>query len=181
VFSPDGKRIVTASYDKTARLWNAETHQQIGAPLVGHEDVVTSAGFSPDGKRIATASFDETARLWDAESQQQIGVLVGHQGIVWNAAFSPDGKRVVTASDDATARLWTIFSNTLELVSKAKADIARCLTAEQRTAFFLPSEPPAWCIEMEKWPYETAEWKQWLADTRAGKKPPLPVDRQARP
>ena len=37
-FSPDGKRIVTASEDKTARLWDAETGQQIGAPLVGHED-----------------------------------------------------------------------------------------------------------------------------------------------
>ena len=63
---------------------------------------------------------------------------------------------------------------TQALVSAAKADIPRCLTLAQRKAFFLPPEPPAWCIEMEKWPYDTPEWKQWLADTRAGKNPPLP-------
>jgi hypothetical protein len=51
----------------------------------------------------------------------------------------------------------------------------RCLTAEQREAsFFLPAEPPAWCIEMAKWPYQTTAWKEWLADERAGKNPGLP-------
>ena len=65
-FSPDGKRIVTASSDKTARLWDAETGKPIGEPLRGHEDDVRSAAFSPDGKRIVTASDDKTARLWDA-------------------------------------------------------------------------------------------------------------------
>ena len=72
-FSPDGKRIVTASEDKTARLWDAETGKQIGEPLKGHTDSVLSAAFSPDGKRIVTASDDKTARLWDADDQQGIG------------------------------------------------------------------------------------------------------------
>ena len=92
-----------------------------------------------------------------------------------SAAFSPDGKRIVTASDDKTARLWEIFADTQELVSHAKAGIPRCLTTAQRNAFFLPPEPPPWCIEMEKWPYNTPVWKQWLADTRAGRTPPLPT------
>ena len=78
-FSPDGKRIVTASWDKTARLWDAESGKQIGEPLTGHTDAVMSAAFSPDGKRIVTASWDKTARLWDAESGKQIGEpLTGH-------------------------------------------------------------------------------------------------------
>ena len=55
-FSPDGKRIVTASADKTARLWDAETGKPIGEPLKGHDGDVMSAAFSPDGKRIVTAS-----------------------------------------------------------------------------------------------------------------------------
>jgi WD40 repeat protein/acylphosphatase len=106
-FSPDGKRVVTASADNTARLLDAETGKPIGAPLVGHENAVLSAAFSPDGKRIVTASADKTARLWDAESGKQIGPpLVGHEHYVISAAFSPDGKRIATASADKTARLW---------------------------------------------------------------------------
>ena len=80
-FSPDGKRIVTASNDKTARLWDAATGRQIGA-LVGHNDAVLCAAFSPDGKRIVTASWDKTARLWDAETGRLIDALIVHGGSV---------------------------------------------------------------------------------------------------
>ena len=54
-FSPDGSRIVTASWDKTARIWDAATGKEI-AVLRGHEGAVCSAAFSPDGSRIVTAS-----------------------------------------------------------------------------------------------------------------------------
>ena len=64
-FSPDGTRIVTASADKTARVWDAATGKSL-ATLAGHEDGVWSAQFSPDGTRIVTASGDKTARVWDA-------------------------------------------------------------------------------------------------------------------
>ena len=139
-------------------------------------DAVMSAAFSPDGKRIVTASRDKTARIWDAATGKPIGEpLKGHEDAVHSAAFSPDGKRIVTASEDKTARIWDVFPDTQALVSAAKAAVPRCLTPAQRKAFFLPPEPPAWCIEMEKWPYDTPEWKQWLTDKRAGKNPPLPA------
>jgi WD40 repeat protein len=131
---------------------------------------VSSAAFSPDGKRIVTASDDKTVRLWDAGTGKQIDEpLTGHMGHVSSAAFSPDGKRIVTASDDKTVRLWETSANIQEVVLQAKAAVPRCLTSKQRTTFFLPSEPPQWCIELEKWPYDTEAWKQWLSDTRAGK------------
>ena len=71
-FSPDGTRIVTASNDKTARLWDAATGAPIGEAMK-HEGQVWSAAFSPDGTRIVTASDDNTARLWDAATGAQIG------------------------------------------------------------------------------------------------------------
>ena len=104
-FSPDGARVVTASYDRTARLWDAATGQELAA-LHGHEGRVESASFSPDGARIVTASWDCTARMWNAATGQELAALRGHEDRVWSARFSPDGARIVTASYDRTARIW---------------------------------------------------------------------------
>jgi hypothetical protein len=92
-------------------------------------------------------------------------------------ATSPQARSggFVTTSGGKTAHIWEILADTQSRVSHAKAAVARCLTPEQREAVFLPREPPVWCIEMGKWPYCGPEWKQWLADVRAGKKPPLPA------
>jgi WD40 repeat protein/serine/threonine protein kinase len=104
-YSPDGTRIVTASYDKTARIWDARTGAQL-AVLLGHSDALYSAAYSPDGARILTASADKTARIWDARTGAQLAVLSNHGDIVESAAYSPDGMRIVTASADKTARIW---------------------------------------------------------------------------
>ena len=106
-FSPDGKRIVSASGDNTIRIWDAETGRQVGQPLEGHTRTVKSAFFSPDGKQIVSASADKTIRIWDAETGRQIGQLLeGHKDYVTLASFSPDGKRIVSASADKTIRIW---------------------------------------------------------------------------
>src|SRR6266487_1621067 len=108
-FSPDGQRVVTTSYDRTARLWDAASGKPIGEPMK-HEDTVISAEFSPDGHRVMTASNDKTARFWDAASGKPIGEPMKHEDAVDSAEFSPDGHRVVTASRDRTARLWDAAS-----------------------------------------------------------------------
>jgi WD40 repeat protein len=99
VFSPDGGRILTASHDNTARLWDGD-----GKPLAtlrGHTSWINSAVFSPAGDRILTASYDSTARLWDRDSKA-LATLQGHTESVASAEFSPDGGRILTASDDNT-------------------------------------------------------------------------------
>jgi hypothetical protein len=111
-FSPNGKHVVTVSYDTTARVWEADGGREI-AVLKGHTGPVSSATFSPDSNRMVTASFDNTARLWDAVSGKEIAVLKGHTGAVRSAAFSPDGKRVLTASDDNAARILDVTWATL--------------------------------------------------------------------
>jgi eukaryotic-like serine/threonine-protein kinase len=104
-FSPDGKIIVTASDDKTIRLWDAATSRQI-LLLNGHTGRVNFAQFSPDGGRLVSASADKSVRIWDAATGREALLLSGHAGTVNSARFSPDGSRVVSASGDQTARIW---------------------------------------------------------------------------
>jgi WD40 repeat protein len=95
-FSPDGARIVTASDDRTARIWDAHSGQTI-ATLAGHESKVYGAAFSPDGTRIVTASHDHTARIWDARSGKTIATL-RHEDRVLSAVFFQDFAQIVTAA-----------------------------------------------------------------------------------
>ena len=105
VYSPDGKRILSWSYDWTLRLWDAPTGAAIGAPL-RHEFWVWGAVYSPDGKRILSWSYDWTLRLWDAATGAAIGEPLRHEDRVGGAAYSPDGKRILSWSDDKTLKLW---------------------------------------------------------------------------
>jgi WD40 repeat protein len=97
--------VATASWDKTARLWDAATGAQV-AVLEGHTDQVWCLAFSPDGARLATASWDTTTRLWDTANAKQVVVLEGHAHGIRALAFGPDGDRLATGSWDMTARLW---------------------------------------------------------------------------
>jgi WD40 repeat protein len=110
VFSRDGRRILTASWDKTAKLWDAASGKLLTS--FAHQGSVNAAVFSPDGARILTASSDKTAKLWDAASGKLLAAFA-HQGPVNAAAFSPDGTYIVTAGADKTARLWEAASGKL--------------------------------------------------------------------
>ena len=75
-FSPDGTRIVTGSWDRTAKVWDART----GAPLLELKgtQTVNSVAFSPDGRRIVTGSWDGTAKVWDARTGAAVLNFKGH-------------------------------------------------------------------------------------------------------
>ena len=107
VFSPDGARILTASRDKTAKLWDAASGKLLAS--FDHQSRVLQGVFSPDGTRILTASADMTAKLWDATSGKLL-TSFDHQDWILRAAFSPDGSRILTASADKTAKLWDASS-----------------------------------------------------------------------
>ena len=109
-FSPDGAQILTASEDKTAKLWDVASGKLLAS--FDHQGGVLFAAFSPNGARILTASEDKTAKLWDAASGKLLASF-DHQDWIWHAAFSPDGARILTASADHSAKLWDAASGKL--------------------------------------------------------------------
>jgi WD40 repeat protein len=108
-FRRDGQRLVTASNDGTARVWDAATGEPLVPPM-RHRHFVRAAEFSPDGKWIVTASADGSGRLWDANSGQMHVPVLLHSGSLFDAAFSPSGDRVLTMSEDGSVRLWDAAS-----------------------------------------------------------------------
>ena len=105
-FSPTGKQVGTASWDKTGRIWDPSDGSHV-VTLEGHSLSVNSIKFSPNGTYVATGSDDQTARLWNPTDGKHTLTLRGHSKGVTSVAFSPDSGYVATGSDDHTARIWT--------------------------------------------------------------------------
>jgi WD40 repeat protein len=109
--SPDGNTWLTASQDRTARLWNIDGEATL-PPLSGHTNWVSAAAFSPvtptdpaGGALILTGSYDNTAKLWNYTGGMMRS-FSGHAGWVTSVAFSPDSEYVLTGSADNTAKIW---------------------------------------------------------------------------
>jgi len=109
--------VITASKDRTARIWNAETGK-CELILEGHTEAVCSACISPDCRYVATSSEDGSSRLWYVDSGRCARVLLDHKEAVYFATFSPDSKQVVTASEDATAKIWVVKTGICKLTLK---------------------------------------------------------------
>jgi WD40 repeat protein/class 3 adenylate cyclase len=110
-YSPDGKTIATASLDKTARLWDAATGQELRR--LSHPAEVAHISFSPDGTRLATGAVDGLVRLWDVVSGQELLTITAatqapvEPALVLFLGFSPDGKILATtANGESKVKFW---------------------------------------------------------------------------
>jgi WD40 repeat protein len=140
-FSADGTKIVTASWDNSARIWDARTGNDILKLERKHTKAVNRAVFHPTADRVLTASADGTAIVWEIDwenkTAKDIVTLTGHAGGVNDAVFSRDGTRILTASMDKTARIWNAESG----VELAQLDDTAAPNPEAPVDPAKPAEP----------------------------------------
>ena len=106
-FSQDGSQVVSGSYDKTVRIWNAATGE-VEAELRGHRGLVTSVAFAQDGSQVVSGSHDMSVRIWNVTTGEVEVELKGHTDRVTSVAFAQDGSQVVSGSHDKTVRIWNV-------------------------------------------------------------------------
>lgn len=109
--SPDGRHLVTGSYDKQLSYWDIGSGKMIRS-LPGHKGIVSSACFSPDGRHVVSGSTDKTIRLWDLTNGKSVKTFSGHTAAVYGVTVSPDGKYALSYSRDKSVRLWDIAKGT---------------------------------------------------------------------
>jgi tRNA A-37 threonylcarbamoyl transferase component Bud32 len=116
-FSPDGRRALSCSTDKTIRLWDVATGKEVRR-LTGHQDRVDCVRFTRDGRRAVSGSWDYTVRLWDLETGKELKRL--HTG--WNIAghitdlalFPGERRCLVCAVDHSKLLIWDLEADTVE-------------------------------------------------------------------
>ncbi|MBA2392743.1 MAG: protein kinase [Ktedonobacteraceae bacterium] len=104
-WSPDGKRIVSGSGDKTVQVWDAADGSH-SYTYRGHFSYVYAVAWSPDGKRIASGGNDETVQIWDDNNGTLLYKYTGHSDYINQVAWSPDGKQIASGSSDKTVQVW---------------------------------------------------------------------------
>jgi WD40 repeat protein len=106
-FSPDGRRALFASADKSVRLWDVERERDLRR-FIGHTASVWSVAFAPDGRQALSGGADHTVRLWDVETGRELHAFKGHEGLVTAVAFSPDGRQALSGGYDHAVLLWDL-------------------------------------------------------------------------
>ncbi|MEG4535104.1 nSTAND1 domain-containing NTPase [Microcoleus sp. D2_18a_D3] len=111
IFSPDGKLIISAGFDKNLRIWNVE-NQSISPPIPAHKLLIRSVRFSPNGQLFASGSLDKSVNIWNRKGELTQRFL--HRDGVYDVSFSNDNQKVAAVGKDGSIMIWNINNPKLE-------------------------------------------------------------------
>ncbi|KAH8818589.1 WD40-repeat-containing domain protein [Flagelloscypha sp. PMI_526] len=137
-FSPDGRHIVSSFLDRTIRLWDSESGEEV-RKLNGHTGYIRSVIFFPDGKHIVSGSDDKTIRIWESRSGKEVRRLSGHTGSIHSIAFSPDGMRIVSGSEDQTIRVWSARQDEMRANPRVHTDDVLSIVFKREIRRLMPA------------------------------------------
>jgi WD40 repeat protein len=106
-FAANERFIVSASNDKTLRIWSYYTGE-LKRTLIGHEEAVNTCAISPDSQIIASGSDDKTIKLWRFDHSYAYQTFIGDRVAVNSLAFSNDGQYLISGGGDKTIKIWDI-------------------------------------------------------------------------
>jgi hypothetical protein len=114
-FSPDGRTLVSSSYDTQVRFWNVAELKEVRT-LKEHSDSVYGVAFSPDGTLLASVAADRAVKVWDAAGGRLLYTLGESTDWLYTVAWSPDGKHLAAAGVDKSIRVWRVGTEGGKLV-----------------------------------------------------------------
>ncbi len=176
-FSADGKRLVSASFDGTVKVWNVAAGR-FTLTLQGHEGRVTAARFTHDGRFIVSGGLDRKVRLWDAASGEGLAVLDNHEEPVTSVGVSPNGQIAFSTGLDGRVSLWSLSSKSL--AATLIADKERDWVSFSPDGFYKGNKPEkylAWRLGNEMHPlsaYREQFSRPDILLARLSGAPPLP-------
>jgi WD40 repeat protein len=121
----DGRQAISASHDKTLKVWNVMTGRGL-CTLKGHSDWVRKVALSADGRLAVSISLDEPPKVWDVVKGRELRTLVGHSDFVNGVALSADGHLAITTSDDRVLRVWDVPAGQIILTLATSKPLGCC-------------------------------------------------------
>ncbi len=163
-FSPDGKLLATAGYDRLIKLWDVASGKELRI-LKDHSDTVYGLAFAPDGKLLASASADRAVKVWDVATGKRLYTLGESTDWVYAVAWHPNGQFVAAAGVDKSIRVWKVTAAGGQLVHSVFAHegpVTRLVYAQDGSTLYSLSEDrtaKAWdagrIVERKVYPKQT--------------------------